>query len=504
MKTTNEKIIPQRGAVLLIAILVASVALAVGLGVYNRTYKELLFASYWKQTQTAFSAADSGLECAMWWDQNPAGGFPTGSGGGTNPVTCFGQTNIIWSSVSSGGVATSTFSAPVSNGCAVVTVVKTDIGGNNLHNLTFQKIVDNGMLSPSGIISTSTAVYTANADLATPGTVSQFTRVASGDLTPMTPATVDTITATGPAISADAITISSDGKSVYVASYSDNSISEYQVNANGTLAPNGYVYPVQSPYGLATSPDGKSVYVSGASSNIYWYSRNTGTGVLSSKSSTASLGVGYPTDVTVSPDGTSVYSVDDGGYISEYKRAADGSLFLNNGSIQASVNALTSIAVSHDGLSVFVVDFTGEAIYQFNRAGNGVLTPMATLSVPTGLSPHGIVISPDDAAVYVANTAGSNVSQYSRATTTPSLGLTPMAQPTASTGASTNPSGITISPDGKSVYTANTGSTNISQLRVGGATATLIEARGYNTPYNAGNCNNISPRRVERGLKVSY
>ncbi|HBB44020.1 MAG TPA: hypothetical protein DCZ83_01350 [Candidatus Yonathbacteria bacterium] len=59
---------PKKGAVLLIAILVSSVALAVGFGVYNRTYKELLFASFWKQTQIAFSAADAGLECALYWE----------------------------------------------------------------------------------------------------------------------------------------------------------------------------------------------------------------------------------------------------------------------------------------------------------------------------------------------------------------------------------------------------------------------------------------------------
>lgn len=59
---------PKKGAVLLIAILVSSVALAVGFGVYNRTYKELLFASFWKQTQIAFSSADAGLECALYWE----------------------------------------------------------------------------------------------------------------------------------------------------------------------------------------------------------------------------------------------------------------------------------------------------------------------------------------------------------------------------------------------------------------------------------------------------
>lgn len=70
----------KRGAVLLIAILVSSVALAVGFGVYNRTYKELLFASFWKQTQIAFSSADAGLECALYWELHQ-----------TSPASCFGS-----------------------------------------------------------------------------------------------------------------------------------------------------------------------------------------------------------------------------------------------------------------------------------------------------------------------------------------------------------------------------------------------------------------------------
>lgn len=71
-KWSNVKGPQSRGVVLLIAILVSSVALAVGFGVYNRTYKELLFASFWKQTQIAFSSADSGLECALYWELHPA------------------------------------------------------------------------------------------------------------------------------------------------------------------------------------------------------------------------------------------------------------------------------------------------------------------------------------------------------------------------------------------------------------------------------------------------
>lgn len=77
----------QRGAVLLISILVSSVVLIVGFGVYQRTYKELLIGSFWKQVQIAFASADAGLECAIYWDEkltNPDTGVI-----GTDIAKCF-------------------------------------------------------------------------------------------------------------------------------------------------------------------------------------------------------------------------------------------------------------------------------------------------------------------------------------------------------------------------------------------------------------------------------
>lgn len=61
----------KKGAVLLIAILMASVMLTVGLGVYHRTYKEIYLATFWKQVMFAFSAADTGFECALYRDLHP-------------------------------------------------------------------------------------------------------------------------------------------------------------------------------------------------------------------------------------------------------------------------------------------------------------------------------------------------------------------------------------------------------------------------------------------------
>lgn len=91
MKIKTQK----RGAVLLISILVSSVVLIVGMGVYQRTYKELLIGSFWKQVQIAFSSADAGLECAIYWDEkltDPVTGVPVST---TENASCFG-TGFIW------------------------------------------------------------------------------------------------------------------------------------------------------------------------------------------------------------------------------------------------------------------------------------------------------------------------------------------------------------------------------------------------------------------------
>lgn len=76
---------PKRGVTLLISVLLSAVILAVGMGVYQRTYKELLFASFWKQAQIAFAAADSALECVLYFQLHP-----------TEPPTCFNTPVTGW------------------------------------------------------------------------------------------------------------------------------------------------------------------------------------------------------------------------------------------------------------------------------------------------------------------------------------------------------------------------------------------------------------------------
>ncbi len=59
----------QRGFALLIAIIFMSVMLSFGLALGSVSYKQQVLASSAVQSQYAFYAADAGLECALYYDQ---------------------------------------------------------------------------------------------------------------------------------------------------------------------------------------------------------------------------------------------------------------------------------------------------------------------------------------------------------------------------------------------------------------------------------------------------
>ena len=59
----------QRGFTLLVAVILASVALSLGLILLDISYKQVVLASSARQSQSAFYNADSAMECALYWDQ---------------------------------------------------------------------------------------------------------------------------------------------------------------------------------------------------------------------------------------------------------------------------------------------------------------------------------------------------------------------------------------------------------------------------------------------------
>jgi len=156
---------PQRGFTLLIAVILASVATAVGLSLSSLAFKSIRLSDTAQSSSSAFYAADTGLECALYADQQqnifdylahattpatscaspgsaPTLYFTTGSSGST----------LTFTSQSPSGYSSGWF--PVGSGCARITVFKGPSGatklyaeGLNICNTADPRVVQRGIYS---------------------------------------------------------------------------------------------------------------------------------------------------------------------------------------------------------------------------------------------------------------------------------------------------------------------------------------------------------------------
>ncbi|MEA2701633.1 MAG: hypothetical protein QOE22_342 [Candidatus Parcubacteria bacterium] len=103
----HNSIRPQRGFTLLIAIILASVALVVGLSLADIAYKQIVLSSAARNSQVAFYRADSAMECALYYDQKFAA-FNVGNIFDQGAMQCDGRavTGYAESTLTGGGVRT--------------------------------------------------------------------------------------------------------------------------------------------------------------------------------------------------------------------------------------------------------------------------------------------------------------------------------------------------------------------------------------------------------------
>lgn len=78
-----------RGFALLVAILLATIAVTLGVSLIDIAYKQVVLASTAKQSQFGFYASDSAMECALYWDQK-FNAFDYGAPRSTGTMTCNG------------------------------------------------------------------------------------------------------------------------------------------------------------------------------------------------------------------------------------------------------------------------------------------------------------------------------------------------------------------------------------------------------------------------------
>jgi hypothetical protein len=143
MNRNKEKKNTEGGFVMLYAILFTSVVLSIGFGLLELLVGQVSLSGTERESLSSFAAADSGLECAVYWD-TVTDSFRSGTvvTCNSNSISCNGNPITVSSpsSVSLGSgltKTTCTFSANLPHGnCANISIDKTTVNATGLLTAT--------------------------------------------------------------------------------------------------------------------------------------------------------------------------------------------------------------------------------------------------------------------------------------------------------------------------------------------------------------------------------
>lgn len=295
------------------------------------------------------------------------------------------------------------------------------------------------------------------------------------------------------------LAVSPDGRHVYATAYASGTVTVFRRDAGtGVLTflqvireGAGAVEGLNGASGITVSPDGRSVYVAGQlRETLTVFSRNDATGGLTHfqefvDNMNGVDGLNSVVDVIVSPDGRFVYGAGSGEdevpffardlktgaltYIDRIKNGRKG---------VTGINGVTALAISSDGqylyatgtvnsgdnrgaVAVFKRDIVkgGLAFVQVMQDGTGGVSGLAGAS--------GLVLSPDGGHVYVTGKTNGTLVDFRRDPVTGRLSLQQVLVDDGQVIVGlAGAEAVTVSPDGKKLYVAGSKDKAISIFSV--------------------------------------
>jgi YVTN family beta-propeller protein len=227
------------------------------------------------------------------------------------------------------------------------------------------------------------------------------------------------------------------------------------VNGAAVLAGGG---PTTNPQGLAISPDGRHLFVS--------ENQKDGKVVvldIATKTTVASFSHDpdwMPLGIAMHPDGRRAYfaftdTVSDAGVVRVFDTVK---MMPTATSIPVGLRP-TGVAVTPDGAKVYVSNNLDNTVSVIDTNTN-----LVTKTVAVGLAPAGLAVSPDNFQAYVVNKGSNTVTVINVALNT--------VVGTVTVGS--GPESIAISPDGRRAYVTNAGAGTVTEL---GGPKTLTVAK---------------------------
>jgi Tfp pilus assembly protein PilX len=140
-QTTRNRQHYQKGFTLFVAIVIMGTLLLVATSITSLAYRESLISSSGRESQYAFYAADTGAECAIYWDVKNSSGFSAFATSTSSQINC--NQNVQNSSNPTpnivGGSSQSVFNLTFLPDpyCAKVTVTKLPDGTTKIESLGY-------------------------------------------------------------------------------------------------------------------------------------------------------------------------------------------------------------------------------------------------------------------------------------------------------------------------------------------------------------------------------
>ena len=298
------------------------------------------------------------------------------------------------------------------------------------------------------------------------------------------------------------IAVSPDNQFVYMLDYT-STISTFGIDSNGVSSTVGSpvtVNPMTLAFSLVISSNGQFAYVTFENGTVSTFSIG-GDGSLTPVGSPTPVGTHPLTDlaygIAISPNGQFAYVGNAGnGTISTFSIGSNGALSLVGSPISSGTGSniptsiAISIAISPNGQYAYVVNRIDGTVSTFSIRGDGSLTLVGSpifSGTGSGSSPISIAISPNGQFAYVTNT-GTGDGTISTFSIGSNGALSPVGLPILSgTSLGSSPTSVTISPNGRFLYTANYYDSTISTFAIASGTTTDTLSAVLNLQANSTN-----------------
>lgn len=137
--TSYKHMHSSRGVTLFVSIVIAGTLLLVSMGIINVAVRQAFLTSAGRESQYAFYAADTGIECALYWDVKNSTGVSAFSTTTGTSIRCNRDANNPSNEFVVGGSSVSTFTMTFLPDpyCARVTVTKSADGSTKVESLGY-------------------------------------------------------------------------------------------------------------------------------------------------------------------------------------------------------------------------------------------------------------------------------------------------------------------------------------------------------------------------------